>query len=97
MRNSPLANFVLTQFGDPAAARGDRRGHCRRQGGTLTKIISTWSADMKTEADEANEMEAALTQVPRGALALAGTAVGLLMLAWFVIYLFVFLPRGQVG
>lgn len=52
---------------------------------------------MKTEADEANEMKAALTQVPCGALALAGTAVGLLMLAWFVIYLFVFLPRGQVG
>lgn len=52
---------------------------------------------MKTEADEANEMEAALTQVPRGALALAGTTIGLLMLAWFVIYLFVFLPRGQVG
>jgi hypothetical protein len=52
---------------------------------------------MKTEADEANEMEAALTQVPRGALALAGTAVGLLMLAWLLIYLFVFLPRGQVG
>ena len=52
---------------------------------------------MKTEADEANEMEAALTQVPHGALALAGTAVGLLMLAWLLIYLFVFLPRSQVG
>lgn len=52
---------------------------------------------MKTEADEATELDAALTQVPRGAIALAGTAVGLLMLAWFVIYLFVFLPRGKVG
>lgn len=52
---------------------------------------------MSTEADEANELQEALAQVPHGALALAGTAVGLLMLAWLVIYLFVFLPRGQVG
>jgi asparagine N-glycosylation enzyme membrane subunit Stt3 len=52
---------------------------------------------MSTEADEADELEAALAEVPRGALVLAGAAVGLLMLAWFAIYLFVFLPRGQVG
>jgi hypothetical protein len=39
----------------------------------------------------------ALRQTPRGAFALAGLTVGLLMLAWFAIYLFVFLPRGSVG
>ena len=38
-----------------------------------------------------------LTDVPRGALALASIAVGLLLLAWFLIYFFVFLPRGSVG
>ncbi len=38
-----------------------------------------------------------LDQVPSGALALAGLSVGLLLLAWFLMYLFVFLPRGQVG
>ncbi|HEY7750068.1 MAG TPA: hypothetical protein VH933_15500 [Aestuariivirgaceae bacterium] len=38
-----------------------------------------------------------LADVPRGALALAGIAVGLLLLAWFLIYFFVFLPRGSVG
>ncbi len=38
-----------------------------------------------------------LGQVPRGALALAGLTVGLLLLAWFAIYFFVFLPRGSVG
>ena len=43
------------------------------------------------------ELRAALRQIPSGAFALAGLTVGLLMLAWFAIYLFVFLPRGAVG
>jgi hypothetical protein len=38
-----------------------------------------------------------MTEVPRGALALSGLTVGLLLLAWFAMYLFVFLPRGSVG
>jgi hypothetical protein len=42
-------------------------------------------------------LQAALRETPRGAFALAGLTVGLLMLAWFAIYLFVFLPRGSVG
>lgn len=42
-------------------------------------------------------IEAALKQTPRGAFAVAGTAVALLMLAWLAIYLLVFLPRGSVG
>jgi hypothetical protein len=47
--------------------------------------------------EELAALEAALEQAPRGALAVAGTAVILLMIAWFAIYLFVFLPRGTVG
>jgi hypothetical protein len=47
--------------------------------------------------EELAALEAALEQSPRGALAVAGTAVILLMIAWFAIYLFVFLPRGTVG
>lgn len=38
-----------------------------------------------------------LRAVPSGALALAGTAVGLLLVAWLFIYVFVFLARGPVG
>ncbi|MBY0509205.1 MAG: hypothetical protein K2P94_03545 [Rhodospirillaceae bacterium] len=38
-----------------------------------------------------------LASVPTGAFALAGTAVGLLLLAWLVVYFFVFLQRGPVG
>jgi hypothetical protein len=45
----------------------------------------------------ADELRAAMEETPRGAFALAGLTVGLLMLAWFAIYLFVFLPRGSVG
>ena len=38
-----------------------------------------------------------LAAVPVGAFALAGTAVGLLLLAWLAVYFFVFLQRGPVG
>lgn len=38
-----------------------------------------------------------MTQVPRGAIALASIAIGTLMLAYFLIYFFVFLPRGTVS
>lgn len=43
------------------------------------------------------QSNAALQSVPSGAFALAGTAVGLLIAAWLLIYVFVFLARGQVG
>jgi hypothetical protein len=43
------------------------------------------------------ELERALVEVPRGALALAGIATALLLIAWFAIYVFVFLPRGTVN
>ena len=42
-------------------------------------------------------LEAALKETPRGAFALAGITVGLLMAAWVAIYVLVFLPRGSVG
>ena len=45
--------------------------------------------------------EAALEQVlkivPQGALALAGTALGLLLLAWLAVYFLVFLQRGPIN
>lgn len=47
--------------------------------------------------DEEAALAAALEEAPRGAVAVAGVAVGLLLLCWFAIYLFVFLPRGSVG
>ena len=54
---------------------------------------------MTDDEDELSqdEVNAALRDTPRGALAVAGISVGLLMAAWLAIYLFVFLPRGTVG
>jgi len=42
-------------------------------------------------------LDAALRNVPRGALALSGLTVGLLLLAWLLMYALVFLPRGMVS
>jgi hypothetical protein len=39
----------------------------------------------------------ALREVPSGAIALGGTAVLLLLIAWLLIYLLVYLPRGMIG
>ena len=42
-------------------------------------------------------LERVMREVPGGALALSLLTVGLLLLAWFLMYAFVFLPRGMVG
>lgn len=42
-------------------------------------------------------LDEALKDVPSGAIAVASAAVLLLMVGWFFLYLFVFLPRGSVG
>ncbi len=46
-------------------------------------------------SDEA--LAEALKTVPRGAFALAGLTVGLLMLSWLFVYVFIFLARGSVS
>jgi hypothetical protein len=38
-----------------------------------------------------------MRDVPRGALALSALTVGLLVVAWFLVYALVFLPRGMVS
>ena len=50
-------------------------------------------------ADDVDDaaLERVMNDVPQGALALSGLTVGLLLLAWFLIYVLVFLPRGMVG
>jgi hypothetical protein len=53
--------------------------------------------DWTSDAEELGKVEAALDVAPRGALAVSGIAVGLLIACWLIIYVFVFLPRGTVG
>jgi hypothetical protein len=38
-----------------------------------------------------------LRRVPAGAVALSGVAVLLLLIAWVLIYLLIYLPRGPIG
>lgn len=45
----------------------------------------------------AAQFAAALAQTPRGAFALAALTSGALLLAWLLLYFFVFIPRGTVG
>lgn len=54
------------------------------------------AVDVSDPVNEA-ELEQVLKTVPRGALALAGTALGLLMLAWLAVYFLVFLQRGPIS
>ena len=48
-------------------------------------------------ADLDEQQLLALRDVPAGAIALSGIAVLLLLIAWVLIYLLVYLPRGMVG
>ena len=52
--------------------------------------------DTADDVDEA-ALERVMREVPRGAWALSGLTVGLLLLCWILIYVYVFLPRGMVG
>src|SRR5690349_17635421 len=49
-----------------------------------------------SEADDALDL-ALLEPAPSGAFVLAGIAVALLVVAWLVMYFFLFIPRGPVG
>jgi hypothetical protein len=51
---------------------------------------------MKTEGLSDSEARL-LAQVPMGAAWLAGTAVALLLIAWFLIWLLIYIPRGPIG
>jgi predicted lipase len=44
-----------------------------------------------------DDLERVLQEVPRGALAVSGTAVGIMLICWLAIYFGVFIPRGPVG
>lgn len=43
------------------------------------------------------DLDAVMEEVPKGALVLATSAVLLLLVGWFFVYFFIFVPRGSVG
>jgi hypothetical protein len=59
-------------------------------------VSDTNGADTRP-ADLDEQQLLVLREVPSGAIALGGIAVLLLLIAWLLIYLLVYLPRGMVG
>lgn len=53
--------------------------------------------DYSSDAEELERIDAAMGEVPSGALIVSGIAVALLLVCWLAIYLLVFIPRGTVG
>jgi hypothetical protein len=57
--------------------------------------------DQRSEQPDLADLNATqmriLAAVPSGAVTVAGTALLLLLIAWLLIYLLVYLPRGTVG
>ncbi|MEJ0092406.1 MAG: hypothetical protein WDN46_02935 [Methylocella sp.] len=60
---------------------------------SLESLIAENVSDPAADA----ALEQALKIVPRGAFALAGLTLSLLLLAWLAVYFFVFLPRGPIS
>lgn len=58
----------------------------------MNDLSSSLAAEAEIAA-AANQLRA----VPQGAFALAGAAVGLLLVAWLLVYFLIFLQRGPVG
>lgn len=53
-----------------------------------------------TESNDASRVEARVDEIvrsgPRGALAVAGIAVAIVVAMWFLFYFFAFVPRGNI-
>ena len=60
---------------------------------TATSAQANPSSDQREE----EALGRVMRDVPRGALALSALTVGLLLVAWLLLYGLVFLPRGMVS
>jgi hypothetical protein len=55
------------------------------------------ASEHKPPSIDAEAAAALLKQGPRGALAVAGFSVGLLLIGWLLFYFLLFIPRGSIG
>ena len=72
-------------------------GYSCASGGDGGRRVSNPNGTETRPADLNQQQLLALREVPSGAIALGGMAVLLLLIAWLLIYLLVYLPRGMVG
>lgn len=71
---------------------------CAEQGKRMTEPAYPRSRhDYAGDAEELERLESAMEGTPKGAVLVSAIAVGLLLLCWLAIYIFIFLPRGTVG
>ena len=86
--------------GDPGTRAGETPRHSGPGEGRHRGPHPSSAADPERSLDPAftdEALDAALRVAPRGALVLAGAAVALLFLGWFLLYFLVFLARGPVS
>ena len=97
--------FVRNRRNGMAGAGGEDRAGEGGGGAVMSRPIPSPTLDLlraaahqpMLEHEEEARLADALRETPRGAFALSGAAVALLLMCWFAIYVFVFLPRGGVG
>ena len=65
-------------------------------GSPLTDDLAAKTDGVRSRQDD-EALARVMHDVPRGALALSVLTVGLLLVAWFLIYALIFLPRGMVS
>jgi hypothetical protein len=63
----------------------------------LPPHVTTSTVQPTDEGVDDEALERVVAEEPSGALALSGLTIGLLLLAWFLVCAFVFLPRGMVS
>jgi len=61
----------------------------------MTDIDHDHDHDHRSEEDK--RVDEIVRSGPRGALMVAGVAVALVFLMWFLFYFFAFLPRGNIN
>jgi hypothetical protein len=65
--------------------------------GTYTEPSAAARPGNVGDAVKEDDLQRVLKDVPRGALALCGIAVALVLIFWLAIYFGIFLPRGPVS
>jgi hypothetical protein len=77
------------------------RAYCARRSARQVPFFVEGSMAGPIRSSDENitktDLDTVMEEVPKGSLALAGIAVLLLLIGWFFVYFFIFIPRGSVG
>ena len=64
---------------------------------TRTHVSASSHPENVARHGDEDEVQTIVAGGPRGAIALAGLSVAILLAIWLAFFVFVFLPRGAVG